>query len=206
MRQTLAFLVALAWALPASAANVSVNTTLDLTLGGPNPPWAFEARDAAFSPAFSVDLAEGDSFDFTIDFLGDQTLTLTNMTFAWAFSYANLVSDVVGTGQMQLLDTDGQVLFASTVKTNQEGEVHFGQQFSGGEFTGLPTTFTIGGLRYTATVDDYIAPGVTTKTYAQPSLIFQADSAVVAVPEPATAALMLAGVAGLLAWRRRRAA
>jgi hypothetical protein len=203
MRHTLAFLSPLLLALPAGAATFSVSTTLDLYLGGPTSFWAYEAGSPAFAPPFSVDLAEGDTFDFSIDFLGPQTLTVSNMSFAWAFSYANVSSDVVGTGQLQLLDTDGLVIYTSSMKTDQEGEVHFGQYFNVLDLAGLPATVTFGGLRYIGTVDDYIDPLVTTKSYGSPALVIQADSAVVAVPEPATGVMLLAGVAALAALRRR---
>jgi len=78
-----------------------------------------------FSP-FSVDLSVGDTFDYTINFLPGQQLTINNLSFIWAFSYANVSADVTGTGSLSLLDSTGAALYTSNVKTDTEGQVHFG--------------------------------------------------------------------------------
>jgi hypothetical protein len=191
-----------------AASTVTVQTTLDLVDLIPN----FSGFTAGvqgsppFAPGFDVQLAEGDTFDFTIDFAGAQTLTIENLSFIWAFSYAaGDSSDVVGTGSLSLLDTAGVPLWTSNTKTSTEGSVHFGQFFFAADFPGLPSSVTFGGLRYVGTVVDYVEPAVTVRTYSNPATFFNAASYVAVVPEPGAAALMGLGL-GLLAWRRRAGA
>jgi hypothetical protein len=193
----------------ALAATSTVSTTLDVASIQPGL-FGFTGGvlgNTNFAPGVNVVLAEGDTLDFTVDFVGNQTLTLNNFSTLWLFSFADLVSDVTGTGTLSLLDTTGSALFTSNLKTDTEGEVHFGQFFGSSDFASLPSSVTFGGLRYVGTVDDYIEPTVTERTYASPGLLFVADSFTTNVPEPSTWALMLAGMGAVstLARRRRQA-
>ena len=193
---------------PATAAVVTVNQILDLTKPESKPGPGFQGwQDTpAFNGGYNVAIAEGDSFDFTIDFVGSQSLTLINAVNLWAFSYASTSTDVTGTGSLSLLDINGTAFLTSNVKTDTEGVAHFGQQFDTSEFAGgLPATLTFYGLRYVGTVDDYVDPTITSRDYYSPAFYFTADNNANAVPEPATWALMLGGfgLAGS-ALRRRR--
>lgn len=193
----------------AMATTATVSTTLDVSNIVPGL-FGFTGGvqgNANFPPGMNVVLAEGDTLDFTVDFAGSQTLTLNNLGSLWLLSFADKVSDVAGTGTLTLLDSAGSALYTSNVKTNIEGEVHFGQFFFSGDFVGLPVSVTFGGLRYVGTVDDYVEPGVTERTYASPVFLFNANSFTTNVPEPSTWALMLAGmgVCGAMARRRKPA-
>jgi len=196
-------------AAQAGAATVPVNVTLDVndivpgaagfTGGVQNSP--------PFSPAYSVDLAVGDTLDFTIDFAGSQTLTINNLSMIWAFSYGGPSSSVTGTGTLSFLDTAGNSIFTSNSKTDTEGSAHFGQFFyNPSDFSGLPNPITFGGVRYVGTVDSYGTPGVTTRTYSIPAFYFNARSFTSSsgtVPDSSSAALIFsAGILPLLALRR----
>lgn len=192
--------------LPARALT-TLEVTLDLTqVTQTNPSFWGTNGAPAFTPgAVEFTLAEGDGFVYTIDFAGAQALTVTDLSFIWAFVFSDLpASPVEGLGQISLLDASGQALATTVLKTTVEDEIHFGQQFSGSDFTTpLPGSVTFHGVRYEGTLVDYQADGVTERTYRMPALYL--TGSVVAVPEPQTWALMLAGLAavGSLARRRR---
>ena len=160
----------------------------------------------AFAPPFSFSLAEGDTLDYTVQFLPGQSLTLVNPSLLWSLIFADVSSDVTGTGRLQLLNSAGQALYTSATKTDTEGEAHYGQYFGADEFAGLPSTITFSGLRYVGTVVDYLEPGVTTRNYYDANFSFGADSFALSVPEPGTSALLLAGLGGVLWLAQRRGA
>jgi hypothetical protein len=205
----------------ASASTVTLNETLDISqpqnngssFGGWN---GYTSDGGAFSGSASFDLSAGDSVDMTAMFKPGQSLTLVNPSQLWMFNFvtAGDASDVMSTGSLELLDSTGAVLWESNEKTDQEGEAHFGQFFSPGDFASLPSTITFAGLRYVGTLDAYVQdPGnpdettvVTTRTYGDPEFAFNADSATISgvVPEPAAWALMILGFGGAGAALRRR--
>lgn len=190
---------------PALAGNTAVvQLTLDTASIVPGGSGFTGNATSGFTPPFSVDLAEGDTFDLTIDFAGSQTLTIDGLDLIWAFSFADVSSEVEGTGKFQFLNADGSVLLESLEKTDVEGSVHFGQFFFASDFSSLPTSITFGGVRYVGTVVDYLEPGVTTRSYNAPGLSFESTGFTTAVPEPGTWALMLAGLGVLTAAARRR--
>ena len=205
-----AFVIGLALAGAAHANNIVLNETVDIsTAESPNMPTFFGWRDftstgGAFSPDFSYQLSAGDSLDFTATFLPGQSLTLTNANTFWLFSYATdgQMSGVNGTGSLTLLDTAGNPLYTSNVKTDDEGSVHFGQSFNPADFPSIPNTVTIGGLHYVGTLNSYDDPTVTTRTYADPQVVFGLNSP--SVPEPGVWAMMLIGFAGLGSMMRSR--
>lgn len=208
LSKLIVFGLAVAVAGPVTAATFTAGTTLDLSQTGLASSGFTGAQGAAFT-AISGSLAAGDTFDFTIDFKGSQTLTLINPTFLWAFSYAvGAETDVTGTGTLSLLDSSGNAFLTSSAKTDTEGKIHFGQQFEPADFAGgLPSTLTFYGVHYVGTLDAYDDPTVTSRVYNDPAFYFTADrvSFTNAVPEPASWALMIAGF-GLTgaAMRRRR--
>jgi hypothetical protein len=211
--------------LPAQAATfggniVTIDQTLDITapktIAGPGfQGWQ---DSPAFSGGVSFDLAVGDRLEYTIDFLGNQSLTLSNISLLWAFVYSDgNPSNVQGTGLLQLLGAAGEVLHQSDTKTTTEGDVHFGQQFSPTDFASLPSTVTFYGLRYSGIVDGYseinVLPAfgnpsfgnlnaITTRSYNTPAFFFDANLGG-AVPEPATWAMLITGF-GLVGGAMRR--
>lgn len=197
-----AIIAATALSAPAYATNIVVNQTLDVTqpMVGTFPAFYGWQDTPAFDGGFNVAIAEGDTFDFTIDFLGAQTLTINNPTSVWAFSFADQRSVVTGTGTFSFLDAAGLPILTSNTKTDTEGFVHFGQYFNESDFAGgLPSSITFSGVRYSGTLDDYIDPGVTTRNYNSPAFMISA----VAVPEPEIYVMLLAGL-GLLGFMARR--
>jgi PEP-CTERM motif len=202
------FGLAVALAGPATAATFTAFTTLDLTQTNFAPSGFTGVDNNAFTP-ISGTLAAGDTFDYTIDFKGSQTLTLFNASTLWAFSYSGAPSSTVtGTGTLSFLDSSGNAFLTSSVKTSSENSVHFGQIFNSADFAGgLPATLTFYGVHYVGTLDSYGDPNVTSREYNRPALYFVADRNAIAVgvPEPASWALMIAGF-GLTgaAMRRRR--
>lgn len=193
-------ITATALSAPAYATSIVVNQTLDITqpMGGTFPAFYGWQGTPAFDGGFNVAIAEGDTFDFTIDFLGTQTLTINNPTSVWAFSFADQGSEVTGTGTFSFLDAAGLPILTSNTKTDTESFIHFGQYFTESDFAGgLPSSITFSGVRYSGTLDDYIDPGVTTRNYNIPAFYISA------VPEPETYAMLLAGL-GLLGFMARR--
>ena len=191
----------------APAATVAVTETLDLArvVAGPTSLEAVGPPEFEAPPTFT--LAEGDTLALTVDFVGAQTITLGNPSQVWAYVFANgSSSDVVQTGTVSFLDAQGAVIASAVMKTDVEGEVTVGQTFSRADFTGLPPALTFHGLRYDGVLVDYLAPGLDSRSYTVPGLTLSGDFLVVSmVPEPAPAALMLAGGLALALRRRGRA-
>lgn len=194
--------------LGASAAVVTASVTLDANELVPQS--GFTGLAFGSPPFFSnvgVTLAEGDTFQFTIDFAGSQTLTVEGATLLWAFALSDVASGVTGTGTLSLLDEFGSVAYTLGPLTSSEGAQHFGQIFTGTVLAGLPSSVTFSGLYYEGTVDDYLAAGVTSRSYDAPALAINARSITVGsaggdngtpVPEPGTGALIALGLAAAL--------
>ena len=96
---------------PVLATNAQANTLLSVTDLVPIDDWTGSAEGSPpFSP-ISVELAAGDTFDFTISCLQGQQLTIDSFSFIWVYSYAYKVSDATGTGSLQLPDANGTALY-----------------------------------------------------------------------------------------------
>src|SRR5688572_27129546 len=78
---------------PASAATVTINDTLNLTgqcsssscSGGQ----IFGSTNVMSNGSYSVDVAEGDTINITIDFLGGQQITASNISLLASFLFAS---------------------------------------------------------------------------------------------------------------------
>lgn len=145
-----------------------MTTTLEVNniVAGPQRVHGWRSGRAPFQPGVHVDLNVGDTFDFTVEFLPGQQLTIVNPLSLWAFSYAATISTQVdGAGTLSLLDAGGAPLHTSSSKTDTEGDTHFTQQFFSTDFPGLPSSVTFSGLRYVGKVDGYAVPGVNVRTH-----------------------------------------
>jgi hypothetical protein len=183
----------------ASAATITVEQTLDITKTK-NVNFGVGFQGWQDSPAFNggvdVQIAPGDTLDFTIKFLTGQSLSLTNPTFAWALLLTNSPnpSEVNGTGTLSFLDAAGVPILTSNSRTDDEGDAHFGQQYGGGDFSGgLPASLTFSGVHYVGVLNSYAVPTEADRHYVSVSFIY----GVASVPEPSTFALIGIGVLGL---------
>lgn len=199
----------------AQAATINVDLTLDLTqvcyaCGAYVNPELGSAPAGAFSPAFEVDVAEGDTLNITLDFLGQQQLTATNIDSAflsiWTKNF-DQSDGITSTGNLSFLDSNGASVFTTPTVTDTDGSIHAGQYLFGSDFGALPSSISFSGLRWSGTVDDY--GFYATRTYAVPNFYINAENVELSiaqgVPEPTTWALLIGGF-GLTgaALRRRR--
>jgi hypothetical protein len=200
-----------AFASPASAATVTINDTLNLTgqcsssncTGGQY----FGSTNVMSNGSYSVDVVEGDTINITIDFLGGQQITASNVSFLASFLFASggpgTTHQEVGT--LTLLSVTRAPVFSTTF-SETSGAVHVGPFAGGAELIGMPTQITFGGVNYTGVVTDY-AFG-TTRNYTSTNFWLNARDisvSIAAVPEPSTWAMMILGFAGVgfVAYRRK---
>lgn len=207
-----AVVLSAAWPGVASAAVVSLNNTLDVTQPSlDDGSFLFYNAGPSFGIVPAITVAEGDTFQWTLDFLGDQSITIANIEFVVLHllvdpNGANASSDVASTGALSFLGSTGETLFSSTLYSDVSGVIHVGQGFGTSQLPTAPATFTFYGVRYEGVVDDYLVPGVTTRTYNSPSLLLLAGDAHpnAGVTEPSTWALMILGFGGAGAALRTR--
>ena len=210
----------------ASAATVTVNSTIDLwkaSIGNSMFVGGFFGETQASPPVPPFSVSEGDTLVWNADFAGNTQLTVTNMTFLaalFAKTDASPYSNATLTGRIDLLSSTGQVAF-TIAKTYEDCGIctAFGQ-FDFPNAQPIPSV-TFAGLRYTGAISDYSTPGVTTMTFNGPSFGVMAQGPITMstftvndpagpgpVPEPAAWALMIGGfgAAGAMLRRRRPAA
>ena len=210
----------LSFGVPAAAAEVVLNSVLDLSLAGvaadSMSAGGYFGFPAALPLTTPFDVAEGDTFTWNLDFKGNQTLTVENLSqlipLVLTRSSDQQPAAVRLTGRIDLLDANGQVV-ATAQKTSTDGVALIGQLWSGLDF-GSPALLTFSGFHYSGLVEEYsqvhpAIPDYVVRTYDGPAFYVGGSrvSLGVAVPEPAAWALMIGGfsLAGG-ALRRRRAA
>jgi hypothetical protein len=202
----------------AGAATVVLSTTLDVAGVETPRPGTLVFGPEDFSP-FSVDVAEGDTLDWTIHFLPGQSLTLTDPlaispilrpTFG-DLDYLPVGSYLTQTdpARLQLLGPGDEVLndfliFPRGVSASYLIGLFYSSIPGGPNF---PSSLSFSGLRTVINVGDYVNIPQTTLTYRRASLATLAAGVRAAVPEPASWGLLILGFFGLgTALRRRRSA
>lgn len=199
----LAFVGALTLSGAVSASTVTLTSTLDVTQpydvvtpfhsGWQDTP----AFDSEFGDGSGVMMNVGDTLDYTIKFLGTETLSVTNLSSVWAFAYIAERADVNLTGRFSFLDHDGNaILTSNSVTSTQGGSV--GQHFTAGDFSSVPSTLTFAGVHYVGTLNSIEAasPPLTSLTLVVPAFYYGTS-----VPEPSS--LVLLGFGGLALIFRR---
>ena len=189
----------------ARASMISVSEHLDINAGKFQPTLDFFGGSPPFTNGYNVQIANGDTFDFKVMFLPGQSLTVTNLSSAWLFSFASPETAVNGTGAISFLDSSGTPFITSNVKTDTEGVAHFGQYFYASDFAALPSTLTFSGVEYVGKVNYYVDPTITTRNYYYPVLEIGLQSPSAPVPEPSTFVLCVAGLGlALFFYRKQR--
>jgi len=206
----------LAFQLTASAAgasSVSFNATFD-----PTTPGVFSSNfinsqgtGLGFSGLAPAAVAVGDQVSIKYTF-GGMGISASNVSTAavdvWDWNGSNTFDagpdeTVFMTGTASLLNSLGQVIATSSVRTDSNGFIHIGQ-FQLNFATG-PLLFY--GILYNGTLTG--ASPADTRTYNLAALTISGSNfAVVATPLPAALPLFATGLAGLglLGWRRKRKA
>lgn len=198
----------------ALAAVRTVNTTIDIndSVYDGRLMWT---QYGAFDP-FSLTLSDGDTSELNIDFVDNQSVTITTPQWVsatlWSFDPATS-GGTIGGASLSFLGAGGETLFTTT----QAGGGAYGATIMGGgyfsSFQGFPTPLTFYGVRIVASNVQLSAAD--SATYTQASLSIGTGSAVLnqatptsPVPEPHTWALMILGfgASGAMLRRRPRAA
>jgi hypothetical protein len=186
---------------PATAATVVASHTVDLTtvnLSG-NSLFIDELLSAP------VTLAEGDTLDFTLDFLSNQTLEIGSPNSILAGVWVEDNGDsatFTALGQLFFLGATGPVV-SGALDSESGCCVHFANAIAGAQLTSGSGPISFSGIRYVALVQDF--DDNTAKTYERTFFQFAGASFRIAVPEPSTWAMMLLGFGAVgFAMRRRR--
>ena len=191
----------------ATAGTIDVNQTLDLsTARVKQSNDLYFSGSPPFSGGYNVAIAAGDTFDFKIQFLPGQTITVTNLSEIQASSLSNPPGYVNSTGSFKFLDATGTPILTSNLRTDTEGANHMGQVFQASDFTTVPTTLTFSGVEYIGKLNYYFNTPITTSNYSDSTLNIQGTNVVISspVPEPSTLALLGLGSLALAVSTSRR--
>ena len=198
----------------ALAAVRTVNTTIDIndSVYDGRLMWT---QYGAFDP-FSLTLSDGDTSELNIDFVDNQSVTITTPQWVsatlWSFDPATSGGSI-SDASLAFLGAGGETLFTTT----QGGGGGYGATIMGGgffsSFGGFPSPLTFYGVKIVASNVQLSAAD--SATYTQASLTIRTGSAVLnqatptsPTPEPHTWALMILGfgACGAMLRRPRRAA
>lgn len=207
-----AFLAGLAFAAicgasePAVAATITLARTLDLTQ--PTVPGLWQG-----SPPFDNDdiiaLANNDTLDYKIDFVGGQSLTLPNSSFVGVFFTNSPYPRYSITGYLSILDATGGSIFTSQNQASEFTADFFGDVLSGSELFGAAPSATFYGLRYFGTLTNFYDPDDEPALRLEDPVFFATSYSVntgdivAAVPEPGTWMMMVLGF-GLIGFALRK--
>lgn len=206
----IAAVVALAPAV-AAAATVTLNSTLDIT----QQTYGDQTFRAYFDgPAWSaiptINVAEGDTFEWTIDFLDEQSFTVSGLEVISQNMHipkpGGTFVPTTMTGGFDFLGAAGEVLYSTADFTLDTFYDSVGQVFQTPQLGALPSNFTFYGVRYSGVLENYGKPGYVTRAYDNPEFQIGAASVKVnaGVPEPGAWALMILGFASVGATLRSR--
>ncbi len=140
---TCSFIGALVASTSTFAATVVFNDTLDIqkpsVVPFPEKGWGGTSFLGKYN---NLQVSEGDTYEFNIDFLGAQTLTIQNLNSVFPISFSERILDATMTGSISFLDASGQPFLTSNLKTSTEFR-HIGQRFEESDFaTGIPANIT----------------------------------------------------------------
>ena len=208
----LAVAATLAAASPGIAATVTGQTTADLNAGTFSPDGtklSFGGNDIA---PISLTLNQGDTLDFTIDFLGDQRLSVGGLDRLQL--YLNIGQPGGGTAtssnrQLFLLGSGGETIFTTSSNTlAQTNGAIFGALFFADDLVTVTSPLIFSGVRIVLPVsyDDGLPR---TYQFASLSMTGLSDDFEIlssATPEPSTWAMLIIGFGAVGAMTRRRRA
>ncbi len=194
-----------------SAATITVVQTLDLSQLDLSSSAATFNSNSLDSGPFNV--FDGDTIDFTLKFVGNQSLKVTNLSTFYGVVYnPNGIGGSAGVGTVNFLNATGPINSSFGVNYGSACCHHLGpilqaNQFITGpgqvEFSGIRTVVTYGGFGGT-TIYGFLFGAFTDNGSFEAGT--NGGEGPVDAPEPAALVLLGGGLLGLAGLRRRRAA